>query len=103
MLDPATRKSTTLMRNARIGDLVFNRSDHTLWGVRHFDGISTLVRLPAPYRDYARVVSFPYSHDLYDIDLSPDGTRLVGSMTEINGHQTLRMFDVATLMKGDTT
>ena len=102
MLDPATRKSRTLMRNARIGDLVFNRQDRSLWGVRHFNGISTLVRLETPYQDYVRVASFPYSHDLYDIDLSPDGTRLVGSMTEINGHQTLRMFDVATLLTGDT-
>ncbi|MGH7742098.1 MAG: hypothetical protein ACRENS_08755, partial [Candidatus Eiseniibacteriota bacterium] len=103
LLDPATRKATQMMKDARVGDLVFNHQDRSLWGIRSFNGISSLVRISAPYRDYSRIVSFPYGHDLYDIDISPDGTMLCGSQTSINGHQTLRMFSIASLMSGDTT
>ena len=102
MLDPATRRARVLMHDGRIGDLTFNRQDRSLWGVRRFNGISSLVRLAEPYTDYRRIASFPYSHDLYDLDLSPDGTQLAASMTEVNGHQTLRLFQVPALMNGDT-
>ena len=102
-LDPATGKTTRLMKDARVGDLAFNRRDRSLWGVRHFNGISTLVRFPHPYTDYHRVFSFPYGRDVYDIDLSPDGTKLVASVPEINGRQFLRLMSVPALLKGDTT
>jgi hypothetical protein len=102
-LDPATGKTTRLMKDARVGDLAFNRQDRSLWGVRHFNGISTLVRFPHPYTDYHRVFSFPYGRDVYDIDISPDGTKLVASVPEINGRQFLRLMSVPALLKGDTT
>ncbi len=102
ILDPATRQARVLMRDARVGDLTFNRQDRSLWGVRNFNAITSLVRLSEPYTDYTRIASFPYSHDVYDIDISPDGTQLSASMAEVNGHQTLRLFSVLGLMKGDT-
>jgi len=102
-LDPATGRSRRLMKDARVGDLAFNRQDRSLWGVRHFNGISTLVRLEPPYTDYQRVFSFPYGRDVYDIDISPDGTRLVASVPEISGRQFLRLMSVPALLRGDTT
>ncbi len=102
-LDPATGRTRRLMKDARVGDLAFNRQDRSLWGVRHFNGISTLVRFPYPYKDYHRVFAFPYGRDLYDIDISPDGTRLVASVPEINGRQYLRLMSVPALLAGDTT
>ena len=36
-----------LMKDARIGDLAFDRADRTLWGIRHLNGICTLVRIAA--------------------------------------------------------
>ena len=63
----------TLMKEARIGDLAFNRSDSTIWGVRHYNGISTLVKIPKPYNEWRQVYSFPYGNDIYDIDVSSDG------------------------------
>ena len=102
-LDPATGRTRRLMKDARVGDLAFNRQDRSLWGVRHFNGISTLVRFAPPYRDYQRVFSFPYGRDVYDIDISPDGTRLVASVPEISGRQFLRLMSVPELLKGDTT
>lgn len=102
-LDPQSGRSKVLMRDARVGDLTFNRADRSLWGVRHFNGISTLVRLEPPYRDYKRVISFPYGRDLYDLDISPDGRRLAASLAEISGRHTLRLYDLESLAKGDTT
>lgn len=102
-MDPATGRTRRLMKEARIGDLAFNRQDRSLWGVRHFNGISTIVRLTPPYTDYSRVASFPYGRDVYDLDISPDGRRLALSMASIGGHQALRLYDLATLQRGDTT
>ncbi len=103
VLDPATGRRRRLMRDARVGDLAFNRQDRSLWGVRRFNGISTVVRFPEPYTDYARVATFPYGRDVYDLDLSPDGTRLSLSMADVSGRQSLRLYDVATFQRGDTT
>ena len=47
-LDPSTRKTRVLLKDARIGDLAFDRADRSLWGIRHLNGICTLVRIPAP-------------------------------------------------------
>ena len=62
-----------LLRDARIGELVFNKADRSLWGVRHFNGIATLVRMPYPYEEWNQIHSFPYGQVLYDMDISPDG------------------------------
>jgi len=103
-VDPDTGKSRVLMRNARIGDIVYNRLDRSLWGIRHFNGISTLVRIPYPYRDYMSVYSWPFGQDLYDIDLSPDGKTMSGSLAEVSGRQTLRLWDTHALVeRADTT
>jgi hypothetical protein len=45
----------------------------------------------------------PYGRDLFDLDISPDGATLIGSMSEIGGSQRLVRMDVAALMQGDTT
>jgi hypothetical protein len=102
-LDPASGHTHVLMTDARIGDLAFDRQDRSLWGVRHFNGISTIVRLKPPYTDYSRVASLPYGRDMYDLDISPDGTLLSASVAGITGRQSLRLFHVAALAKGDTT
>ncbi len=101
-LDPATGTSRTLIRDARIGDLAFDRRDRSLWGVRHFNGISTIVRLPPPYTDWSQVFSFPYGRDVYDLDISPDGSRMALSMAEISGRQSLRLLPLDALAVGDT-
>ncbi|RMF65995.1 MAG: hypothetical protein D6743_07115, partial [Calditrichaeota bacterium] len=48
-VDVVTKKSRRLMKDCRTGDLAFNPVDKSLWGVRHYLGISTLVRIPYPY------------------------------------------------------
>lgn len=103
VLDLATGRGRLLQRDVRIGDLAFDRTDRSLWGVRHFNGISTLVRIPEPWTEWTRVVSFPYGRDVYDLDVSPDGATLAASVAEISGRQTLRLFRRETLLAGDTT
>jgi uncharacterized protein YjiK len=49
-VDIKTGETRTLLKAARIGDLAFNRADSSLWGIRHSLGLSTLVRVPYPYR-----------------------------------------------------
>jgi len=102
-LDLATGRTTVLLRNARIGDLAFNPADRSLWGVRHDNGNSTLVRLTPPYHEWTQVHTLPYGRDLFDLDISPDGTTLIGSMSEISGAQRLVRMNVAALIEGDTT
>ena len=102
-LDVETRRSDVLLRDARIGDLAFSQADNVLWGVRHLNGICTLVRMPPPYREWFQVVSWPYGTVMYDVDVSRDGARLVASFGEISGQQEVRVFDVAALERKETT
>ena len=71
--------------------------------MRNFNGFCSLVRLRAPYREWERIRTFPFGTIVYDLDLSPDGTRLSLSQGEISGRQTLRLFPVGSLVSGDST
>src|SRR5258708_10045161 len=102
-LDLATGRSRVLLRNARIGDLAFDPADRSLWGVRHDNGFSTLVRLAPPYREWNQVETLPYGRDLFSLDISPDGSTLIGSLSDISGMQMLARMDIASLRTGDTT
>lgn len=98
-----TGETTMLIQDVRTGDLAFNRVDKSLWGIRHLNGISTIVRIPPPYREWNQVYSLPYGKDMFDLDISPDGTILTGALAELDGTQRLVKFDIAKLLKGDTS
>jgi hypothetical protein len=102
-LDPRTHKTEQLMKDARIGDLAFNRADRTIWGIRHLNGIVSLVRIEPPYKQWTRVHSFPYGTVVYDLDVSPDGSRLSGSFGQIDGKQNVRVFSTEKLLAGEVT
>ena len=103
VVNPKTGRSRVLIKDARFGDLAINPQDRSMWAVRHFNGISTLVRLPYPYKDWSRVFSWPYGQDIYDLDISPDGSKLSASMTQVNGRQTLKVMRTQALAQRDTT
>ena len=48
-VDVASGKARMLLEDARIGDICFDESDRSLWGLRHLNGYVTLVRIPYPY------------------------------------------------------
>ena len=102
-LDIATGRSRVLIKDARIGDLAFCKRDRSLWGVRHFNGRSTLVWMQVPYNDWSQVYSWPFGTDIHDIDISPDGGLVSGSLAEVNGRQSLRTWRADALIQGDTT
>lgn len=101
-LDLATGESRMLQRDSRLGDLAFNAADQSLWGVRHDNGLSTLVRVPAPYSEWKQVWTLPYGRDLFDLDVSPDGATLIASMSEISGDTRLVQLSIAELLAGKT-
>ena len=102
-VDPRTGRTEQLMKDVRIGDLAFNRADKSIWGIRHLSGIATLVRIPPPYKQWDRVHSFPYGTVLYDLDVSPDGTRVSASFGEIDGKQNVRVFSAEKLLARNVT
>ena len=98
-----TGQSRLLMKDVRTGDFAFNSADRSLWGVRHFNGISTLVRIPYPYTEWNQVYSFDYGKDLFDIDISPDGTQVIGALTHVDGKQFLVRMKTSALLLGNSS
>ena len=96
-------KSKKLLKDVRTGDLTFNLMDKSIWGVRHYNGYSTLVRIPYPYIEWNQIYTFPYGRDIFDIDISPDGSMVTASLADITGRQKLIKMDVSKLMEGKTT
>ncbi len=102
VVDIKTRKSEILAKNARAGDLAFNSADTSVWGIQHHNGYSTIVRFPHPYQAWNELVRLPYGTDLFDIDISPDGTYLTGSVMEISGKHKLVRMHINKLLGGDS-
>jgi len=100
-VDVGTGEETMLLEDARIGEVVFNRADKSLLGVRHQNGLATLVRIPSPYKEWNQVHTFPYGVVPYDLDISPDGRLLSASVAEVNGDQFLRVWELAKVRAGD--
>ena len=80
-LDLRSGKSRTLLRAARIGDIVFSPADRSLWGVRLNNGFAMLVRIPYPYQEWQTLYVFPAGQKAFDLDLSADGTLAAMSIT----------------------
>ncbi len=100
-LDLATGRSRILIDKLRAGDLAFNQKDQSVWAVRHFNGYSTIIRIPYPYNDWQSKYTWEYPKDMFDLDISPDGSALTGALTFVDGQQLLIKMDVEKLMKGD--
>ena len=88
-----------LLKDARIGDIVFNQADRSLWGLRHLNGYVSLVRIPYPYTEWNLVYAWPYGEVAYELDISADGQLLSASLGEIDGRQFLRVFATADLLE----
>jgi hypothetical protein len=100
VFDLATRKKKLIRANLRMGDLVFCQTDGTLWGVRHDNGLSSIVRLQPDLKSVQVVQTLPYASDLFNLDLSPDGTQLTGAFVDASGTQRLVRFQTADLLAG---
>jgi len=101
VVDLRTGKSGMLMEDVRIGDLAFNTQDRSIWGVRHYNGISTIVRIPPPYTQWNQVYSLPYGSDVFDLDVSHDGRLLSAGIADVTGRQKLIAMEIEKLLNGD--
>ena len=101
VVDITTRKSRRLQRDIRVGDLAFNRADRSLWGIRHSNGLSSLIWMAPPYNEGKVAHEFEYGTDIFDIDVSPDGRYLTAAVSDISGKQKLVRFEVEKLRQGD--
>ncbi len=102
-VDVHTGEVRTLIENGRIGEIAVNPVDHSLIGVRHNNGLATLVYIPAPHNLWYDIHTFPYGVVPSDLDISPDGKLLSASVEEVNGDQYVRVFDLAKVMQRDVT
>lgn len=100
-LDVDSGKETVLLKDARIGEFVFNAADRSLLGVRHQNGLATLVRIPHPYAEWHQMHTFEYGVTPYDLDVSPDGGLVSASVSEVTGEQFLRVWRLESLRAGD--
>ncbi len=101
VVDIQTKKSERLIRDLRAGDLTYCESNKSLWGVRHHNGISTLIKIDPPYNDWTAIYAFPYGKDFYDIDISPDGSLITGALTDIAGKHKLISFQAEELLESN--
>ena len=100
-VDVKTGVVRTLLKDQGIGEFVFNPTDRSLIGVRHWYGLATLVRIPYPYDDWKKIHTFPWEHVPSDLDISPDGKLLSASMSDEKGDQYVRVWDLQKLLAGD--
>ncbi len=103
VFDLKTHKVKRLLTDFRVGDLAFNTADNSLWGVRHNNGISSLVEITAPYKDVKPYVECEYGIDLFDLDISPDGKYLTAAESDLSGKQQLVRFEIEKLRAGDVS
>ncbi|MEO6579727.1 MAG: hypothetical protein ABIN83_01065 [Sphingomicrobium sp.] len=100
-VDLESGKKRMLLRDARIGDVVVNPADKTIWGIRHQNGFATIVRIPQPYAGFNQVHTFPYGQIPFDLDISPDGTKVAASFGEIDGKQSVRVWTTESMLSGN--
>jgi hypothetical protein len=100
-VDVVTGEERLLFANGRIGEIVVNPVDHSLLGVRHANGLATLVRLPPPYNVFFEIYTFPYGVVPYDLDISPDGRLLSASVADVSGDQYLRVWEIQKVLNRD--
>ncbi len=49
--DVDSHHARMLLKDIRTGDLTFDAADNSVWGVRHANGLSSVVFIPAPYTE----------------------------------------------------
>ncbi|HRJ28455.1 MAG TPA: hypothetical protein PLV21_06860 [Cyclobacteriaceae bacterium] len=101
-----TGKVKRLQKDFRTGDLAFNKVDKSIWGIKHLNGFSTIVRIPkenpdqpqAPYSLWQQKYTLPYGQDIFDIDVSPDGKKLSAAVSDYKGNQSLLIYNLDSLL-----
>jgi hypothetical protein len=88
------------LKDARIGDIAFNRNDKSIWGLRHLNGFVSLVRVPFPYDSWNEIHIWAYGEVPYELDVSADGALVSMSKADVDGTQYLQVFKINDLIAG---
>ena len=102
MYDVETHHAERLIKDNRTGDLAFDAADNSIWGVRHDNGRSFLVEIPAPYHsdgDPARVQLLwrrYFRHRYFSRRPVFDG-----AISDVSGRQKLVRFEIDQLCRGE--
>ena len=104
-----TKETKLLQKDFRTGDLSFNKADKSIWGIKHLNGFSTIVRIPfldardenpTVHNTWEQMYTLPYGQDIFDIDVSPDGKLLSAAVADLQGNQILILYQIEDLQKG---
>lgn len=99
-VDVPTGKKKTLIRFSRTGELVFNPSDNSIWGIQHNNGYAVLVKIPEPYNRIVPMYTAEFGKAIFDLDISSDGKLLSASLSGIRGEQSVILFNLEEMEKG---
>lgn len=91
-----------LIEYSRLGDLVINKNDHTLWGVQTNNGRTMIVYSEPPYKELKTVYGITFGTSIFDLDISADGKKLSCTMSKVSGEQELVYFNIDSLFMGST-
>ncbi len=89
-----------LIEHFRAGDMTLDAVSKSLWAVQHVAGLSRVIEVPPPYDKVIERAVFPYGTDLYDLDISPDGKRIVAVIADSSGTQQVALLSVDALRAG---
>ncbi len=92
-LDPDTGDTRRLIEDARMGDLVVDPRDGSIWGIRHYNGYATIARLVEPFDQWDQVATFDYGDFAFDLDVAPDGERLAAAVMGPDGRAEVRVWE----------
>ena len=98
-------QSILLQKDLRSGDLAYSKKDQSLWAVMHLNGINTVIRIPKfnsenpnqYYSIWEQKYTLPFGHDIFDLDVSPDGEKLSAAVADYFGNQYLNIYDISSL------
>ena len=101
-VDVKTGEERMLLEDARIGEIVVQSGRPVADGraPRQRPRDAGAHSLPVRRRGID-VHTFPYEYVPYDLDISPDGRLLSASMSEVNGDQFLRVWEIDKILAGD--
>ncbi len=99
-IDIKSGKKRVVNKFTRTGEIVINEADQAIWGVMHDNGYSILVKIPKPYDRVVPMYTMPFGIALFDLDISNNGEKLIGSMSGVSGEQSLVMFDINDIESG---
>ncbi len=100
-VDVKTGEERMLLENVRIGEIVFNPADRSLWGVRHDERAGDVGAHSPPLRSLVRGTRSFRTNTCPTISTSrPTGGCLSASVSEVNGDQFLRVWEIEKLQAG---